>query len=287
MSNYEKLAGMVNAGDINLISIIAVPRSVSTALCRALSNSNTLSIGINEPFNRTCYDIEDASRRTLEAIEGAPQPECGPLTVVTKNMARNISRPILNELMGISKEIVWAVREPERQISSLITRIANNKYFGSGSNVLSVDDLTDEHIRVAVDFLESGPRAVNFAKTNWVSIDDHYKTVSAERESLVVDGTALTSDPENVLRSAAKALGLTFSPRMVQGWQATFVNTNTGYNPNLADDQDAWTKDAITSRGIHPSQDKIIDMDRLPPSLQEHISEIAIPVYERMICVQQ
>lgn len=282
MSYHNKLTNMIESGDLSLIHVEAVPRSISTALSRALSESDTPTIYVNEPFNRMKHDIEDASARILEAVDQSARPEDLPLTVVSKNMARNISRPIFSELMDISQGIVWSIRDPHVQISSLITRIANDLEFEPGADKLRQEDLTDEQIRKASDFLESGPKSTGFSKTSWFDMGEHYSQLNADVASVVIDGAMLTTDPETVLQNAARRLGLVFSSRMISGWQGQFINANTGYSTTLTDDEHAWTREAVVSTGILPSSTSTIAIDRMPSSLQDHLRNIAMPVYDRM-----
>lgn len=283
MSNFENLKHMIDSGDIELIHVEAVPRSISTALARSLSESDSPSIYINEPFNRMRHDIEDASSRILSAIEHKGRTTDTPLTVVSKNMARNISLPIFNELIEISKGIVWSIRDPRIQISSQLTRIANDLVYEAGADVISMDELTDEQIRMASDFLENGPKSTNFSKTSWEDIGQHFSTIDERVASVVIDGSVLTRAPEPTLHNAASVLGLQYSDRMISGWVGEFINANTGYNPDLTDDTHAWTKDAVVSKGIHPASTKSIELERMPISLQTHLARIAIPTYRKMM----
>jgi len=281
MSNYDRLTGLISSGDIELIHVEAVPRSISTALARSLSESDTPSIYVNEPFNRMKHDIEDASMRILDAVEHSQKDS--PITVVSKNMARNISRSIFSEMMELSKGIVWSIRDPHVQISSLITRIANDLQYEPGADVLTMEELTDDNIRQASEFLENGPKSTNFSKTSWYDMGQHHMQLEASTISVVVDGLELTEQPAKILRSASHLLNLVFSDQMVNGWQGEFINANTGYNPNLTDGTHAWTKEAVISTGIKPSSQKTIDIGRIPESLQEHLMGIALPTYERMM----
>jgi hypothetical protein len=282
-SNHDRLTSLISTGEVDLIHVESVPRSISTALARALSESETPSIYINEPFNRMRHDIEDASTRILDAVEQHGRPADSPLTIVSKNMARNISQPIFDELVEISKGIVWSVRDPRIQISSLLTRIANDLAYEPGADMFPMEELTDDQIRSASDFLENGPKSTNFSKTSWEDIGYHYASLGKSATSVVIDGSALTRNPVGTLASAARTLGLAYSARMTNGWEGEFINANTGYNPNLTDETHAWTKDAVTSSGIVPSSDQMIDISRLPAYLQTHLNDVAIPTYRQMV----
>lgn len=282
-NNYNQLTNLISTGEVNLVHVESVPRSVSTALARSLSESDTPSIYVNEPFNRMRHDIEDASGRILDAMKGSGRDTETPLTIISKNMARNISQSIFNELVELSTGIVWSVRDPRIQISSLLTRIANDLAYEPGADMFTMDELTDEQIKDASNFLENGPKSTNFSKTSWEYIGRHFTSLGKSAVSIVIDGSTLTKYPEPTLKTAAGILGLEYSDRMINGWQGEFINANTGYNPNLTDDTHAWTKDAVISTGIKPSSDRMIDIDRMPSSLQAHLTEIAIPTYQRMV----
>lgn len=282
-NNYDHLTNLISTGEVNLVHVESVPRSVSTALARSLSESDTPSIYVNEPFNRMRHDIEDASCRILDAMKESGCDTERPLTIISKNMARNISQSIFNELVELSTGIVWSVRDPQVQISSLLTRIANDLAYEPGADKFTMDELTDEQIKGATAFLENGPKSTNFSKTSWEDIGHHFTSLGKSAVSVVIDGSILTKDPEPTLRMAAGILGLEYSDRMINGWQGEFINANTGYNPNLTDDTHAWTKDAVISTGIKPSSDRMIDIDRMPSSLRAHLTEIAIPTYQRMV----
>jgi len=69
MSNFDRLQSHVSDGDIRLVHVEAVPRSVSTALSRALNESDAQSVYVNEPFHRMKHDIDVAAGHILDAAE--------------------------------------------------------------------------------------------------------------------------------------------------------------------------------------------------------------------------
>lgn len=283
MSNFERLQSYVQDGSMRIVHVEAIPRSVSTALARALSETEGPSVYVNEPFNRMKYDIEAASGHILDAAEPALRAADQQLTVVTKNMARNLSLPILRELVDVCDGVAWSIRDPRVQISSLLTRIANDLAHEPGADIIKQEELTAEQIKAASDFLESGPKSTNFSKTSWADIGKHFSEGTYPERSVVIDGGELTTDPHRVLTGACSKLGLRFSSRMIEGWQGDFINANTGYNPNLDDKTHAWTREAASSVGIMAIERAAIGMDLLPASLQAHLTEVAIPTHELMM----
>ena len=283
MSNFERLQSQVNDGSIRLIHVEAVPRSVSTALSRALNEADAPSVYVNEPFNRMKHDTEAASGHILEATDPITQSSDEQLTVVTKNMSRNLSLPLFQEWMGLCDGVAWSVRDPLVQMGSLLTRIANDLAYEPGADRISQDELTASQIEAASAFLENGPVSKGFSKTSWADMGAHFRSGYQPARSVVIDGGDLTSSPLGVLSGAADTLDLKFSPRMVEGWQDGFVNANTGYNPNLDDSTHAWTKHATTSVGIVAVSRTALELSQLPPALQDHLTQVAIPVYQEMM----
>lgn len=283
MSNFERLQDQVADGAMRLIHIEAVPRSVSTALSRAINEVDGPSIYVNEPFNRMKHDIEAASGHILAVTDPIARRSDEPLTVVTKNMARNLSLPLFKEWMGVCHGVAWSVRDPLVQMGSLLTRIANDLAYEPGADRFTQDELTADQLEAASNFLENGPVSTGFSKTSWADMGEHFRSGYQSERSVVIDGGELTSNPLDVLRRACGRLGLVFSSRMVEGWEGDFVNVNTGYNPNLTDETHAWTRHAATSVGIVPVSRAALEVSALPAVLQDHLTQVAIPVYQEMM----
>jgi hypothetical protein len=283
MKNFEQLQGHVEDGSMQIISVEAIPRSVSTALARALNEAERPSVYVNEPFNRMKYDINDAAGHILAAAEEHLTSSDEPLTVVTKNMARNLSLPILEQWIPLCRGTVWSIRDPRVQIASLVTRIANDLAYEPGADVLQQEDLTPEHLQAASDFLEKGPKSTDFSKTSWADIGNHFRNGYHPDRSIVVDGGELTSNPRLVLANACATLGIAFRSGMIEGWEGDFINANTGYSTTLDDKNHAWTREAASSTGLTSLSRMAIDLSILPRPLQNHLTEVAIPTYEEMM----
>lgn len=282
VNNLHKLKKQVSDGMLKIVHIEAIPRSVSTALGRALSETEEPSVYINEPFNRRKYDMNAAAGHILEVTEPLTHSSDKRLIVVTKNMARNLSVDILREWLPICDSVVWSIRDPLVQIASLLTRIANDLAYEPGADRITQEEL-GEHMEAVCSFLEDGPVSKNFSKTSWADIGDHFRSVHHLRRSVVVDGGELTAHPGEVLSMVCEKIGLKFSPRMVEDWRGNFINVNTGYNANLTDETHAWTKEAATSTGIMTASRPALKLEELPLSLRNHITKVAIPVYKEMI----
>lgn len=282
-SNFERLKEQVSGGLLRIIHIEAIPRSISTALGRALNEASDRSVFISEPFNRRKYDLEAAAGHILNVTDKIEKTKNNPLTVITKNMARNLTTDILREWMPICSGVVWSIRDPRVQIASLVTRIANDLAYEPGADRIKQQDLTSENIKAVSDFLEDGPVSKDFSKTSWEDIGEHFRSGYQPKRSIVIDGGMLIDNPEKVLKKACDILDLQYSPNMIEGWEGEFINVNTGYNDKLTDTTHAWTKEAAQSRGIIKAAREPIPMERLTPSLRTHIINVAMPIYEEML----
>lgn len=281
-SNFERLKHQVSDGSLRIIHIEAIPRSISTALGRALNEVGNRTVFVSEPFNRMKHDIEAAAGHILEVTDKISKSKEDPLTVITKNMARNLTLDIFRQWMTICDGVVWSIRDPRIQIASLVTRIANDLAYEPGADRIKQEDLTANNIKAVSDFLEDGPVSKNFSKTSWADIGEHFRSGYQPEQSVVVDGGDLTENPEAVLKEACNVLNLKYSSSMIEGWQGEFINVNTGYNAKLTDETHAWTREAAQSTGVMKASREPIPMDKLTPALRTHIMDVAMPIYKEM-----
>jgi hypothetical protein len=297
MRNFDRLQEQVEDGTLRMIQIESVPRSVSTAFARALNESDTPSVYVNEPFNRYQRDVDVAAGHILDATDPITRKTDEPLTVVTKSTSRNLSTGNFLDWMTVSDGVAWTVRHPLVQLGSLVTRIANDLFIEPEADVLKQHDLTPEHLAAVDDFLLHGPTdpttkhatnhpgSSNYSKTSWQDIGDHFRSGSYDpNHSVVVDAVEFTERPAEVLQRACGALGLRYGDRMVAGWQNGIINANAGYSVVERDASElAWTNHAATSKGIEAvSRDSLV-LDQLPAAMQDHLTQVAIPTYQEMV----
>jgi hypothetical protein len=281
MGNFDRLQRHVAKGDLRIVNVEAIPRSVSTAFCRALNETADPSVYVNEPFNRMRHDIDEASGHVLDASLPLLDSADRQVVVITKNMARNISSDNSRRWTEISSGFAWSVRDPLVQIGSLLTRVANDIIVAPGADKISKQEV-GPYIKQASDFLESSGVSSGFSKTSWADIGQHYRDTDNHEASIVVDGGELTTDSRTILGSACLKLGLGFSEAMVSDWGNGYVNANGGYSTSLADTENGWIKHAVSSTGIVPVEHTPITLAELPAALQDHITQVAVPTYEEM-----
>jgi len=280
MSGLEILSKYTDDGTVELISVIAVPRSISTALGRALNETPGNSVFVNEPFNRNNRSIEVASSKIVELIRRNPNTDT-PLTVITKNMATYLEQAEYEELEGVSKATIWSVRDPLVQIASLATRMANDIAVENGAAVISQAEL-EPYIDQVTNTLIDSDISKDFSRTGWQSIGDHFKSRDTRLKFAVVDGGQLVSNPDEVLGSACERIGLVYDSRMVSGWGSGYVNVNTGTS-RYSTEENAWTSQAAKSDGIIHSSRSQIDPSILPQAFYDHLFGVALPAYQDIV----
>jgi hypothetical protein len=285
MNNFNRLQEQVLDGALRLIHIEAVPRSVSTALARAINEFEGNSIYVNEPFNRYRQDVDIAAGYLLEAADPITNKSDEPVTIVTKSTSRNLSQANFNDWISVADAVVWSVRDPLVQMGSLVTRIANDLRFEPEADNMDQHELIIADYEAVDESLRSGPDSYGrpYSKTSWVDIGNHFRTMPIPKRSVVIDGGAFTSNPTKVLVHACGKLGLTYSDRMVNGWEGKTVNVNTGYNLSRDPSELAWTNHAMLSTGVESIHREALDLGQLPSTLRDHITRIAIPTYQEIM----
>jgi hypothetical protein len=288
------MAAHVAGGDIKIVELQAVPRSQSTALGRCLNEAGATSVLINEPFNNMRDgDLDIAASHVVEAVEPVLCSASEPVVVFTKNMAQYLSASVFAAWINTCSAVVWCIRDPRVQISSLVTRLANDMLFGPGSDRLKQSDLPLSQplrspawpgVLVAVtDLLQNSRWSTDFSATGWRAIGAHF-TDCDTRPSFVADGSLFSRVPDRFLRYLCAGLGIEFRDGMIDGWEKSFLNANQleSHPDRRLDPAEAWIKHAATSRGIEETDSVPLEVSILPAALRDHLAEVALPTYEML-----
>src|SRR5690606_518443 len=162
VSSIEKLGEMVDGGDIEIVNMVSVPRSISTALGRALQEGPQASIFVNEPFHSGARQAETALAGLVEVVDQElEKTHTTPLTVIAKSMSSYISDYCFCVLEDLSKGTIWTVRDPKIQMGSLLTRLANDIAVGRGEAKIEQEGLSP-YLDDVVEYLIRGPRLKGF-----------------------------------------------------------------------------------------------------------------------------
>lgn len=122
---YASLQSLTESGRLELIHLVAPPRSSSTALERALSNSPDVVMQVNDPWS--LYD-ENREPQTYQYILGRVQaalPATETARVVIKDIADYIppGEP-WSRMTGLVKHTIFLVREPLLALESMMQIMA-------------------------------------------------------------------------------------------------------------------------------------------------------------------
>ena len=279
MNALEELRERVDEESITVIQMIGVPRSMSTALGRSLSESELPSVYVNEPLNRNNTDIETAARFMLNAYKAHVPIDADKGVIVTKNMASYMTDSAVKGMESVVSATIWNIRHPYVQLGSLLTRIVNDLQAGPGEDRIVQADI-GPYLSEACDFLIDSPKSLNFSKTGWEAIGRHAETM-AESPSISVDGQDFVHNTVSCLKTICAHIGLPYNTLMHDGWKHTFVNVINRDN-QAETERSAWTQQAAQSHGVLVVERPELDIETLPGPLQEHISSVALPVYERL-----
>ena len=66
-----------------------------------------------------------------------------------ENIAGFLTTPGFRSWVDVCSSVVWCVRDPRKQISSLVTRMVNGSLFDVGSDCLKQSDLLPSHVAAA------------------------------------------------------------------------------------------------------------------------------------------
>jgi hypothetical protein len=279
MSAVETLENRVSEKSIRIIQIVGVPRSMSTALGRALNESEEASYFLNEPFNRDNQDINIAAQHILKTAE-MHSPKDTSVTIITKNMASYMSNTVFREMADISSDTLWAIRDPLIQMGSLLTRLVNDIYVRPGSSTIPQEHI-GPYLEGACSFLQESSKSHNYSKTGWESIGNHFKNIAKHKIGSIVDGSSFSASPGLLLEKICGDLDLPYNPSMTYGWKNNFINVI-----NLGEEEEtyrsAWTNQAANSLGVFAVSRARLMLEDLPKGLQKHMTDIAIPTYQNM-----
>lgn len=278
--SFADMTALVASGSIKVIELQAVPRSMSTALGRSLNETGATSVFVNEPFNLHNSDVQVAAGHVLSAVEPALSLAREPVVVLTKNIAGFLSAPVFRVWLDVCSSVVWCVRDPRKQISSLVTRTANGLFFDIGSDRLKQSDLLSSHVAAATEWLRNSRVSRDFSLAGWRAIGAHFGDSVGGCPSFVADGSLFCRMPDRLLPYLCSELGLEFRDRMIDGWDAPFMNVHRLYDPEYDDASDAWIKQAATSRGVEPTENPPLAESVMPAALRKYLFEVAVPTYE-------
>lgn len=125
---YQELRDLTETGELEIYHVVAPPRSSSTALERALSNSPDIHIQVNDPWS--IYDA-DRESQTYNYILGRMQdtlaaPQAKPLRMIIKDIADYIPPgEAWLRMADITQHTIFLIREPLLAMESMMRIMAS------------------------------------------------------------------------------------------------------------------------------------------------------------------
>ena len=264
----------VENGLVKATLILAVPRSVSTALGRALSQSPDIDSFLMQPFGAAMHEgIEPIQLidQELEALKKVrrPTPE-DPIHIVIKEMGYELETEDLAELARRCENVIILCRDPLAQTYSHA-----KVYEKLGGRTLA-DKSGLHRLRYSLGDAEQS------LVSQWRGLTSHFHFLAApnldaadakkEPNLIVLDGDLMRAMPENTLKRTAKKLGIRYSNRMVGGWHGLSTNEAELFSTY----SDAYMSTARESKGVIKPQE-------LPPTLSEFPHEIRLSAQANLI----
>jgi hypothetical protein len=282
MAAVEKIQRHIDSGNLQIMSIVSVARSRSTAIGRAFGQSSNGSprFFVNEPFHWKAASMEEGYGCLLNAIEPALNKADHTLMVVTKNMATYMNADAYRLMAAMAIGTIFTVRNPYIQIGSLLERGINDSQLGFGANVIQQTEVPDYFSRLSEVYKSKSSEF----RMGWRAIFNHYMdATSGLQNMLVIDGDAAACNPASVLQSACQRLDMPYHSGMVQGWSQEGYANIGGAGNSKDPENNAWAHHALTSSGLGASAIRSpLDLSTAPVELRNYVANVAVPIYRRM-----
>lgn len=206
----------VDEGLVQSTMVLAVPRSVSSALAKALSTSPDFGLYIFQPFYLSKEPAEELDNYIRDAQADKGSTRDNPLKVLMKVMAESVSGQRFHHMMTHSDNICTLLRDPQSQALS-----AFRAYYEKQAR-----KDTDEQELKTLKQVRSTRLLRNYIVTPWEHMEKHVRQLEnhhaggrQEQRWVVLDGDILRASPEPLLKRLCSRFGITYSPHMIEGWK--------------------------------------------------------------------
>ena len=265
----------VREGIVRFILLVAPPRSVSTGIAVALSQSPDVDFYIHEPFSNDYSNIPSASSGAKLIGNILKEYKCNfnitpdnPVTILIKEISTNLRPLHFHYLSQYSVAVIIMVRSPLLQLSS-IAKICKWVWEGSPRgykfNIRSLDkkdlDKYKKNGDLEVYFLDSWRyigSQVRYLNDEWPG------NVYASFNWFVIDSEVVRSNPVDALKQISRRLGIRFSNKMISGWRKDHLF-------NIENDQ--WAKKTVESNCLYRPRRACPIIEDIPKSWHQMVKE--------------
>ncbi len=287
MKSYSKLEKLVRNGDLSITYIDAPPRTVSTALFRSLSQ--VYDGAIFEPLKISGENAENTFKDILQAAEEAgvyEQNKQKSVKVLVKVIASNISPEEFKGVIKLSDNYIAVVRDPQLQCDSLINKAANN-IDKRQPNLQFAANKVETHLGSVIK-AEKVIAMEHFRRTGWEKLKQHFDIAQQVlgKKCMVVDGFILRANPEKSMINILDKLGIKHTENTIRQLVSDWSKESGDKIIQIGDrtvKNSEFLKAVAATTGYIPPLDQTKTIGDFPEKYQDHIKEIALPIYVDML----
>jgi hypothetical protein len=262
----SRLYDDVRTGALRITLVVGPPRGACTALSLAIAQSPDIALYVHEPFANKYENVRSASRGTkilntqFRRLKTRRSRRLGvPHHILIKETCNHLVQKHFRRLCSVSDSVVIVVRWPLIQLRSVL-RTCKWVYSGCPDAFrFSLCDFTEEDRE---DIIRNGDLLTYFTSP-WRALKR--QAVALEGGVIRSDGTparwiAIEADiaqanAQDVLRSTAAHLDLSFSSQMIAGWRRDKVRNIHA---------DAWSAHTARARRLYRLKHRAPALDEFP-----------------------
>lgn len=265
---YPKLKHAVKSGKLKIFFLVSPPRSSSTALERAISQSPSIDLQINDPW--AIYETDDKEEQTYNYIWSRINPlllSQETITLLIKNVADYIPPgDFWKRQQQLVAHTIFLIRNPFLSLESLI-KIEMNP----SPEILRTGDYRSLEEPLKNKFLDC-------RTTGWEALWEHAE-VMGQKPYTVVDSTLYRAFPELVFPYLTKKMEINFDEGSTN-WTKNKKKFETDYDGAIP-----YYERVIKSDNLEPPLEEPLELEKFPFFLQEHLMKPggALAIYLRFI----
>jgi hypothetical protein len=246
----------IRNGDLRFSLILTVPRTVSTALTRALAQSPDIDAFFIQPFSRLKQNrLERLNREVDKLLLGHRRNK--PAHIIIKEMCDDISERQFSLLAKNMDKAIILCRDPQLQVFSHIKILAD-----SPCNQVTHKNLP--HQKLSQYMLS------HYFRPDWKTLEARTDFLR-ERSNIdykIIEGDMVRAMPEWSLRKISSFLGIRYSEKMVGGWKPPKPEEKRHIN----DFGNAYTGRALRTEKFHKPDTPTPSISSYPENMRHMIA---------------
>jgi hypothetical protein len=204
MSLYKS----VRNGETEISLILTVPRTISSALVRAMAQSPDIDAMFYQAFDSQIHGTQGMQHinKKLKRVLKERGEQDTPAHLVFKEMAYDISARKLHNLAPHCKNVIILCRDPHHQVFSAL-KAEHQAERKKVPDIKSLPSLTLEW------------NAASY-RHSWEDLQNsmHYISENTDANVVIVDGDLIRYDPDIYLKALCKNINIRYTSDMTQKW---------------------------------------------------------------------